>query len=296
MPQRSNVFQRLVATIQSHMDPGATVTESALLRDLVTGAQREVDVVVSGQVARHPVEIAIECRDRGRRSDVTWVEEMHAKHSRLPTNVLVLASHSEFTREACRVAELYGIRRIVLDDIDRAAPERLFPDVQSLWGKAWEVSIDRVSITVEATSEVPAEQIRAVPDNVLFLDDGTEIGHASQLANALARSEPFIQKMWRDATPEHKVVEFSWEPVVDRRVCLQKTEPLMLRRIERFHVVASCRVTVNEFPLRHGRYGSVRVAWGEGEMLGKPTLLVATDDLLGTSKISLKILGSDTPR
>jgi hypothetical protein len=223
MPQRSNVFQRLVATIQSHMDPGATVTESALLRDLATGTQREVDVVVSGQVARHPVEIAIECRDRGRRSDVTWVDEMHAKHSRLPTNVLVLASHSEFTREACRAADLYGIRRIVLDDIDSAAPERLFPDVQSLWGKAWEVRIDLVSITVEATPEIRSERIRAVPDTLLFFDDGTEIGQASQLANALARSEPFIQKMFKDAVPEHKIVEFSWEPVVgERRVCLQK--------------------------------------------------------------------------
>jgi hypothetical protein len=79
-------------------------------------------------------------------------------------------------------------------------------------------------------------------------------------------------------------------------MCLQKTEPLMLRRIEQFLVVARCTVTVDEFPLRHGRYGSVRVAWGEGEILGKPTLLVATDDSSGTSKITLKILGSDTSR
>jgi hypothetical protein len=288
MPQRSNAFQRLIAIIQSHMDPGATVTESALLRDVATGTEREVDVVVSGHVAGHRVEIAIECRDRARRSDVTWVEEMHAKHSRLPTNVLVLASHSEFTREACRIADLYGSRRIVLDDVDPAAPERLFPDVQSLWGKAWEISFDRVSIMVEATPELPSERVRAVPDTSLFLDDGTQVGQAAQLANAVARSEPFIQKMFSDATPEHKFLEFSLErPVLaGRRLCLQKTDPLMLRPIEQFHVVAKCTVTVDKFPLRHGRYGSIRVAWGEGQLLGKPTLLVATDDSSGTSRMT----------
>ena len=107
-----------------------------MLTDTTTGTKREVDVVVSGRVGTS-VTVSIECRDRTRPADVTWVEAMHAKHSRLPSNVLALVSHSSFTPEALRVAAVYGIRCLVLDDIDPAAPDRLFPNERSLWGKGW---------------------------------------------------------------------------------------------------------------------------------------------------------------
>src|SRR5437870_1379728 len=103
MPIRTNEFQRLIAIIQSHLDHGSTVTESAMLPDSVTSRKREVDVVVSGRVGGQAVTVSIECRDRTRRPDVTWVDEMKTKHSRLQTNVLVLVSHTDFTPEARRV-------------------------------------------------------------------------------------------------------------------------------------------------------------------------------------------------
>jgi|GraSoiStandDraft_55_1057291.scaffolds.fasta_scaffold30275_2 hypothetical protein len=46
---------------------------------------------------------------------------------------------------------------------------------------------------------------------------------------------------------------------------MQKLEPLVLRRIERFRVVAKCTVTVDEFPLR---------AWGTGTILGRPATVL----------------------
>lgn len=101
--------------------------------DVTTGSKREVDVVVSGRVGGQAVTVSIECRDRRRSADVTWVDEMQTKHSRLPTNVLVLVSHKPFTPEARRAAGMYGIRCLVLDDVDPTAPDRLFPHTQSLW-------------------------------------------------------------------------------------------------------------------------------------------------------------------
>src|SRR5213593_2464141 len=70
MPIRTNEFQRLIAVIQSHLDPGSTVTESAMLTDAVTDSQREVDVAVSGRVGGQAVTVSIECRDRSRGPDV----------------------------------------------------------------------------------------------------------------------------------------------------------------------------------------------------------------------------------
>src|SRR5713101_7310908 len=109
MPRRTNEFQSLIAVIQSHLDPGAAVEESVLLEDRITRTKREVDVCVRGNLAKQPVTVSIECRDHGRTADVTWVEEMNCKHSRLPTNILVLVSHSGFSLEAIRVADALNI-------------------------------------------------------------------------------------------------------------------------------------------------------------------------------------------
>lgn len=291
MPRRTNEFQRLIAAIQGHLDPGSKVAESVLLSDRITGTDREVDVVISGKVGSQPITVSVECRDRARPADVTWVEQMQAKHSRLPTNVLVLCSHGAFSPEAHRIADAYGIRCCEFADVDAAAPERLFPDVGSLWGKAWEATIDRVRVTVEATGTLPEEIVRASPDNTLFLDDGSIIGSAAELANALLHADILVKRMAAEARPEHTYLESRWEhPVLGgRRLCLQKQEPLMLRAIQVFQVVAKCRVTVDEFPLRHGRYGGIRVAWSNGQMLGQPITLIASEDSMGASpKVTLK--------
>jgi len=94
MPKRTNEFQKIVFLVKKHVATGATVTESKLLRDRITGTEREVDIYVESVIAGHKVAISVECRDRGQRADVQWVEEMKAKHERLPTNALVLISSS----------------------------------------------------------------------------------------------------------------------------------------------------------------------------------------------------------
>ncbi len=295
MPIRTNEFQRLIAVIQSHLDPGSTVAESAMLTDSATSTRREVDVVISGRVGGQAVTVAIECRDRSRGPDVTWVDEMHTKHSRLPTNVLVLVSHKDFTPEARRIARVYGIRCLFLDDVDPTAPDRLFPDVQSLWGKGWEITIVRVEISVAALGQLPPEHFKAFPSNDIFLDDGTELGSAAQLANTLVRTQQVLDKMATEAQPEHGFVElvldnptFQGSPI-----CVQKIEPLTLRTIERIRVVGKCKVTVDEFPLRHGVLEGLRVAWGTGSLLGRPAMLVATRSSDQEARISLRFLPGD---
>ena len=296
MPRRTNEFQQLIAIIQSHLDPGAVVEESVLLDDRLTNTKREVDVCVRGRLAGQAVVISIECRDRGRPADVSWIDEMNCKHSRLPTNLLVLVSHSGFTQEAVRIADIHGIRHVALRDVDAAASDRLFPELHSLWGKTWTLEIDRVSITVEASESLPSETVRAHPDTSLFLEDGRLIGSAAEMANALVNHEPFQIHLGSQALPEHKFVELGWNRLAlnGKRVCLQKLEPLVFRPVERFRLIAGCSVTINEVPLRHGRYGTIRVAWGTVTMLGNEMMVVATEDAEGGNKVSMKILG-DVP-
>ena len=84
MPRRSNDFQHLVALIEAQLAPGAEVSESKLLRDRVTGEEREVDIYVVHRLGEREIRVGIECRDHARPADVLWIEQLHAKMSTLP--------------------------------------------------------------------------------------------------------------------------------------------------------------------------------------------------------------------
>ena len=64
--------------------------------------------------------------------------------------------------------------------------------------------------------------------------------------------------------------------------------------LERFRVVAACRITIDEFPLRHGILENLRVAWVIGNMLGKPAMILATETADGPAKVSVRF--TDTPQ
>ncbi len=272
MPQRSNDFQRLIAVIQRHLDPDSNVTESAMLTDLQTGTMREVDTVIVGSVAGQPITVSVEARYRGRAPDVAWVEAMQAKHARLPTNKLVLVAHKPFSDEALRVARLHAISCLVFAEINADAPDRLFPDVQSLWGKAWQLTVEHVEVSVGTEGNLPAETGSAGPNMELLSQDRTVRCSVRDFATAFLKSPAVIEKVTNDAKPEHTFLDLEWDrPFIQGQpVCVQKIEPSILRSIERFRVIAKSVVTIDEFPLRHGLLDRLRVAYGTGEILGQP--------------------------
>lgn len=112
MPQRSNLFQKLVASVQQGFGAGWTITESEMLQDSRTGEPREVDVVVRGIINGIKIVFGIECRDHKRPSDVTWVEQMAQKHADLETTNLVLWSASGFSEPALIKAKSLKIEAV----------------------------------------------------------------------------------------------------------------------------------------------------------------------------------------
>jgi len=55
VPMRSNEFQRMITLIERTLAPhGAKVTESKLVKDLVDGTEREVDVAIEGITPHMP--------------------------------------------------------------------------------------------------------------------------------------------------------------------------------------------------------------------------------------------------
>ena len=154
MPKRSNDFQRLVYLVRLNLADGATVTESKMMRDRLTRSYREVDIVIEGKVGSQPVVVCVECRDHKRVADVGWIDAMKAKHDRLETNVLLLASSAGFTKEATAVGVKYGIELFTLESQDTADLPSLIGPNGSLWHKTYELSASKVSIRVAKVADL----------------------------------------------------------------------------------------------------------------------------------------------
>lgn len=120
MPARTNQFQRLVYEIERQLAPlGATVEESAMLPERVSGELREVDVLVSLDEGHHRVRIGIECQDRARPATKQWVEATAKKHEELGINKTVLVSSSGFYSAARRRAESLFMGVVDIANISR---------------------------------------------------------------------------------------------------------------------------------------------------------------------------------
>jgi hypothetical protein len=111
MPKRSNEFQRLIHLIFEHLAPTASVRESAMVMEagIPTPTEREVDILVESEIAGVPFRMAVECRGRGRKDDIGWVDCLVGKYAHLPIDKIVAVSKSGLTPAAIEKAQFHGI-------------------------------------------------------------------------------------------------------------------------------------------------------------------------------------------
>ncbi|GAA3252995.1 hypothetical protein [Nonomuraea helvata] len=287
MPARSNDFQAVVYFIKKNLAADATVTESAQLRDRVTGQLREVDVVVAGHMAGHPTVIGIECRGRSRKDAVSWVEEMRAKHDDLPTDQLVLVSASGFSKAATLKARHYGIQIVtpgspIADDGPLARLRD--PQVDFLG-----VTHDRLVALhgmVELDGQTHISEL--TPDLVLFAADGTELGPLADLVrstydgldlrSALAAAQGGDQYLVIDVRrprlpqPGSEAIEV---------YLLRESHPPHLLPLRGLRIICASRVDVRPVQMSAGElhgpgFQDAAFAYGSGQVAGVDALLVFT--------------------
>jgi hypothetical protein len=119
MAKRTNAFQQLVTYIHSQVEEdGGQVTESALLEELniPDPIPREVDVLVERIIDGKVTRIAIECRDRNAKDDITWIDGLIGKYLNLPVQRVVAVSNSGFTSTAVQKAKANRIELRSLKD------------------------------------------------------------------------------------------------------------------------------------------------------------------------------------
>lgn len=290
MPKRSNDFQRLIYLVRINLAEGATVTESKMMRDRLTKRFREVDVVIEGKVGSQRVLVSIECRDHKRVADVGWIDAMKAKHDRLDTNALLLASRSGFTPEARDVASKYGIELFMLEDVEGADIPAMLGPKGSIWLKSVTITAEKVSVRVGAVGILAPETVATTPDNLFYQEDGAELCQTKELVNVLLRSARARDYLLAESHDEHRWFEFVWEPPEDqygRPLYVKKIKPEVLRQVESIRVVGPCKVEIGKFGLRHGKIGDVQVAWGNDTIAGKSAMAVATIGDTGEAKLTI---------
>lgn len=295
MPKRSNDFQRLVYLIRVNLAEGAKVTESKMMRDRLTKRFREVDVVIEGKVGNHPVTVCVECRDHKRVADVTWVDMMKSKHDRLDTNALILASRSGFTPEARNVASTFGIEVFTLEDVESADIPRMLSSESSLLLKSVTISTQKVNVKVAKFGELSEENIATTPDNLIHLEDGSELCQIRDLVDRLLKGNHARDYLLKESKEDHVWFEFIWEPPSDHEgkpLFMKKIDPEVLRPIESIRVIGPCKVEIGKFGMRHGKIGNVKVTWGKSVVAGRDAMAVTTQSTDGMTKLSINFAGT----
>ncbi|MFE3958557.1 hypothetical protein ACFXPS_30835 [Nocardia sp. NPDC059091] len=275
MPKRTNLFQQVIHTVYSHLSENVEVKESAMLRDRGTGQLREVDTTIETMVAGHPLIISVECRsdetkerDSDRKHGIEFIDQMYAKHRRLPTHLLILVSEKGFTNTAaphaaaCTDLEI----KLVSSDSDMAA---FSDDVSSsLTGAAFrlfrglpqKVTVRCVSLDGETAESVIPTDIPIFEADGSVTMDGQELvsklieGMATQIGETLLRSAGHKEKLVFDID-----VAASYETVTGAPLDLY-VKPIgddQLRQI--VHVAIENRLNVEEVPLKQRRLTELAV-------------------------------------
>ncbi len=117
-------FEQLVVRIEKTLVPrGAIVRSPDRLRSLLTNRLREVDASIRTKIGTAEITVTIECRKRRATQDVTWLEQLASKKQALGVARTIAVSASNFSADAVKAAEYYGIdlrvvRGITTEDIE----------------------------------------------------------------------------------------------------------------------------------------------------------------------------------
>lgn len=88
------------------------------LYDHNSGTFREVDVSIKGKIGSHTILVVIECRDRKRVQDVTWIEQLVSKKNGINANKMIALSTSDLSPAAKKLAKKNGIELRFLKDFN----------------------------------------------------------------------------------------------------------------------------------------------------------------------------------
>ncbi|HEV7562119.1 MAG TPA: hypothetical protein VGO24_01330 [Solirubrobacterales bacterium] len=288
MPRRTNTFQQVIKLVYELMADDAEVEESVMLKDYETDGEREVDVLITGDVGGFPLRVHIEATARAEPADVKWVEAELGKHRAVRTDHLVLVSESGFSKDAKQKAEANGATVIEPRDL---TSEDSVGEVVNRLGSVWPKQIGLAPTAVEGivyVNDAPAHANDLTLDTWIVADDGRELGSIREEIerrfnqNFAAVAEQIgLSEIAGDVEAYFTLLMVDWEGEWQGRVfpaCLRwqpdPDKPPEFHQIVRLRVIGKAAISVDEVRLTHTKLGEFLVAYGTGEVGGKDTLVV----------------------
>src|SRR5476649_237725 len=120
-------FEKLVARIEEMAVPrGATVKSPDRLRDLTTGQLREVDASIRHRLGTVEILVTVECRQRARTADDTWIEQLATKRHKVGAAKTIAVSATGFSSAAIKSAAQLGIELRPLSEVSAREIEGWF--------------------------------------------------------------------------------------------------------------------------------------------------------------------------
>jgi hypothetical protein len=285
MPKRTNPFQSLINLIEFQTaSQKARVTESKEFIDAVTGQKREVDIVIETQEGAHQIIIGIECTDRSRPMDETWIEAIYGKHRNLPINKTIVVSRSGFYNPAIIKAKERKIDTLTLDEAlatDWKKTTNRLSNLEKMTVEGFHrLSLKGVSFGIIPGHSLPP-QLGTIGDTVLYAPDGRNCGNIFDIAQQFL-SEPSIEKISEKNAVENPNMNVDIElviPMLQGSYILDQIGNKYL--LGAINIKATCRNEVSTVALKKANYGSSAVLHGDGIFLGHTVQLALVEQANG---------------
>jgi len=270
MPKRSNYLQKIVFGLERQLAVTAEVEQSALLRDRVTENEREVDILVSGQVGGRSILIGIEVTVK--RADVGWVDEMVGKHRNLPTDKLVLFSQRGFTNGARESARAAGVETVTLEDPAGADWPKICGKLSQLYVACVSLTPRSCTATLKSTGGVrPA----VGPETELFMEDGSRAGTFQDLVSAFLGNANVLEGLYKREDRED-FRRFTAQITIPPRLYMRDTRG-KLHKLVSVKIDGDCEYKGVVVDITSSEYRGVQVACGHGQLGNQNIALIITE-------------------
>ena len=130
--EKGDILEKIIA--EMHDVSGVKIERNVFLPTLDgSGRTREIDVLITSQVAGFHIRIAIECKNKNKVTGVEEIDEFIGKllDVGIPTQLGLFVSTSKYTSGAVKRAKSVGIRTFRLQDISNKLPQGVKDAYQS---------------------------------------------------------------------------------------------------------------------------------------------------------------------
>lgn len=116
---KGKIVERIVALMHKYPDANVKVEQNVRLLPVLnkTGRKREIDVLLTRDIAGHSVQIAIECKNEQRPIDTPKIDAFAKKLQRVGIPNGIYVSASGYTEDAIENAAIDGIKTFTLKDL-----------------------------------------------------------------------------------------------------------------------------------------------------------------------------------